>query len=68
VDDVQLVSDEQMLDAIRFLLFHEQVIAEPAAAATTAAILANSRSGRTAVALVTGSNISADVLKSALCR
>ena len=59
VDDVQLVSDEQMLDAIRFLWFHEQVMAEPAGAATTAAILANSRAGGTVVALMTGSNITA---------
>jgi threonine dehydratase len=66
VDDVQLVSDEQMLDAIRFLWVHEHVIAEPAGAATTAAILADSRSGGTVVALVTGSNITADLLRNAL--
>jgi threonine dehydratase len=39
VDEAVLVSDEQMLDAIRHLALEERVIAEPAGAAATAALL-----------------------------
>ena len=38
VDDVQLVSEEAMLDAVRHLLLEEHVVAEPSGAATAAAI------------------------------
>ena len=64
VDDVQLVTDEQILVAIRHLRHHEQVSAEPAGAATTAAWMArpNSSNSGDAVLLVTGGNISEDVL------
>ena len=40
VDDVVLVSEEQMLRAIEILLVEEHVLAEPAGAASTAALLA----------------------------
>jgi len=39
VDDVVLVSDDEMLRAIAFLSAQEQLIAEPAGAAATAALL-----------------------------
>src|SRR6516225_8438228 len=39
VDEVRLVSDEQMLAAIRHLLLEEHLVAEPAGAAACAAIL-----------------------------
>ncbi len=39
VDEVVLVSEEQMLRAIETLLFEEHVLAEPAGAASTAALL-----------------------------
>src|ERR1700682_1965149 len=39
VDDVVLVSEEQMLRAIEVLLLEEHVLAEPAGAASTAALL-----------------------------
>lgn len=61
VDDVLLVSEEQMIEAIRHLYQREGVLAEPAGAATTAAWLRqNSVSGRFAL-LLTGANISASV-------
>lgn len=60
VDEVMLVSEEQMIEAIRRLYKHEKVLAEPAGAAATAAYLAAPTSGRVAL-LVTGANISDDV-------
>jgi threonine dehydratase len=67
VDDVVLVSDEEMLRAIGFLLMEEHVVAEPAGAAATAALLHRKTANReTAVALVTGANIQRDILQRAL--
>jgi threonine dehydratase len=67
VDDVVLVSDEQMLDAIARLLFDEQVLAEPSGAATTAAMLKHkSQGGENLVLVVTGANISREVLQRAI--
>ena len=64
VDDVQLVSDHQMLQAIRHLIFEEHLLAEPAGAAATAALLADTAiPGGKVVALVTGANIDPDLLK-----
>jgi len=66
VDDVVLVSDDEMLRAIAFLS-QEQLIAEPAGAAATAALLQRkSGSGETAVALITGANIQKDILERAM--
>ena len=60
VDEVVLVSEEQMIDAIRHLYKKEKVLAEPAGASATAAYLANPISGRVAL-LVSGSNIADNV-------
>jgi threonine dehydratase len=69
VDDVVLVSDQQMLDAIARLLFDEQVLAEPSGAATTAAMLQHGSPGEENVVLVvTGANISREVLRQAIAR
>jgi threonine dehydratase len=64
VDEVALVSEAQMIDAIRHLYVRENVLAEPAGAATTAAYLANPISGRVAL-LVTGANITDEVRQQA---
>jgi threonine dehydratase len=56
VDDVVLVSEEQMLRAIAHLYKEEGVLAEPAGAAATAAFLAQPAKANT-VLLVTGANI-----------
>jgi threonine dehydratase len=57
VDEVVLVSEEQMLDAIRHLYRNENVLVEPAGAAATAAYRAHPVAGRVAL-LVSGANIS----------
>ena len=69
VDDVVLVSEEQMLDAMCHLALEERVVAEPAGAAATAALLhASFQYGRQTVCLVSGSNASSEVLRAAICR
>ncbi len=68
VDEMRLVSEEEMLRAIYRLLLDEHVVAEPAGAASTAALLALGRvlAGTTAVLLLTGANISPDTLRRAI--
>jgi threonine dehydratase len=58
------VSEEELLQGVRTLLFEEHVVAEPAAAAATAAYLQNrtAYAGRSVVVLVTGSNITHELL------
>ena len=66
VDDVVLVSEEQMLRAIEHLYREEGVLAEPAGAAATAAFLSQSqRDSGKVVLLITGANISDDVRRRA---
>lgn len=65
VDDVVLVSEEQMIAAIHHLYEHEGVVAEPAGAAATAAFLASPRRDGPTVLLVTGGNISQEVRQQA---
>jgi threonine dehydratase len=67
VDDVVLVSEEAMLRAIEILLVEEHVLAEPAGAASTAALLAGGAEfGDNVVLVVSGANISRDVLRRAV--
>jgi threonine dehydratase len=67
VDDIFTVSDEQMLRAIKTLLLEEHILAEPAGAASTAALLsASSVSANDVVLVVSGANISHDVLLRAI--
>ena len=67
VDDVVLVSEDQMLRAIETLLLEEHILAEPAGAASTAALLKSSAGCGDHVALVvSGANISREVLKRAV--
>jgi threonine dehydratase len=68
VDEVCLVSEDEMLQAIRTLLFEEHVVAEAAGAAATAAYLQNpsAYAGRSVVLLVTGANIPHAVLRDAV--
>jgi threonine dehydratase len=67
VDDVVLVSEEQMLRAIEILLVEEHVLAEPAGAASTAALLgAVADFGDNLVLIVSGANISREVLRRAV--
>jgi threonine dehydratase len=67
VEDVVLVSEEQMLRAIDVLLLEEHVLAEPAGAASTAALLKSGTGhGHDVVLAVSGANISREVLRRAL--
>ena len=67
VDDVVLVREEEMLRAIEVLLLEEHVLTEPAGAASTAALLKSSIScGDHAVLVVSGANISREVLRLAI--
>jgi len=67
VDGVVLVSEEQMLRAIDVLLLEEHVLAEPAGAASTAALLqSNTGCGDNVALVVSGVNISREVLRRAI--
>src|SRR5580692_3896679 len=67
VEDIVLVSEEQMLRAIEILLVEEHVLAEPAGAASTAALLNGGADfGENVVLVVSGANISRDVLRRAV--
>jgi threonine dehydratase len=67
VDDIVLVSEEQMLRAIKLLLIEEHVLSEPAGAASTAALLRSGADcGDRPVLVVSGANISREVLGQAM--
>ena len=68
VDEVCLVSEEELLNGVRTLLLEEHVVAEAAGAAATAAYLQNAEAynGRSVVLLVTGANIPHELLYRAL--
>jgi len=68
VDEFVLVSEEEMLRAMRHLMIQEHVIAEPAGAATTAAFLKTegNYANKRAVLIVTGSNVTEELLLRAL--
>ena len=68
VDDVVLVSEDELLEAIGVLLLREHVVAEPAGAAATAAFMKQSPASGSTVLLVTGGNIAPAVLKLAIAR
>jgi threonine dehydratase len=74
VDAMVLVGEDALLDAVAWLLLEEHVVAEPSGAAATAAVLAGAlgeaRDGadRPVVLLVTGANLSPDVLRRAAAR
>src|SRR6202790_14612 len=57
VDDVILISEDEMIGAIRRLHELHGIVAEPAGAAATAAFLKHSAAAGPAVLLVTGGNI-----------
>ncbi|HYL68573.1 MAG TPA: threonine/serine dehydratase [Candidatus Limnocylindria bacterium] len=68
VDNFILVSEEEMLAAVRKLILEEHVIAEPSGAAATAALLKSGEkfAGKNVVLLVTGANIPEEILLRAL--
>jgi threonine dehydratase len=69
VDDVVLVSDEEIASAVRALLARTKLLAEPAGAAAVAAILERKlslRSGERVVAVLSGGNVDLPKLKEML--
>ena len=65
LDDFCLVSDDEMLCAMRHLILKERVLSEPAGAAATAALIHRKafNFGKTPTAIVSGANISPQVLR-----
>ncbi|HEY1421026.1 MAG TPA: threonine/serine dehydratase [Candidatus Dormibacteraeota bacterium] len=69
VDEVVLVEEEEMLDAIRLLFQWEHLLAEPAGAAALAALLRYPREpGERVVVILSGANISDEVMLRALAQ
>jgi threonine dehydratase len=68
IDEVRLVSERELLDAIRLLLLDEHVVAEASGAAATAAFLqdAPAYAGQSIVLLMTGANLPLEVLRRAV--
>jgi threonine dehydratase len=69
VDEIVLVSEEELLQAVDALLMEEHVLAEPAGAAATAALLKFAGAdghGGVQIVVVTGANISRDTLRRAV--
>ena len=69
VDDVVLVTDDEIVTALRLLLERAKVLVEPAGAASLAALLtgkAAARQSGTAVSILSGGNIDRQKLKSLL--
>jgi threonine dehydratase len=68
VDEVRLVSERELLDAIRLLLLDEHVVAEASGAAATAALLqdASAYAGQNVVLLMTGANVPLEILRRAV--
>jgi threonine dehydratase len=63
VDEIELVSEREMLAAIAHLYMHEHLTAEPAGAAATAAWIKRRHREAISVVLVTGGNIAPEVME-----
>jgi threonine dehydratase len=69
VDDIVILTDDEIVEALRLLLHHGKVLAEPGAAAALAALVTNKAAvpvGAETVAVLTGGNIDLPKLKSLL--
>jgi threonine dehydratase len=66
VDRIDVVSEEQLVQAISGLAREEKLIAEGAGAAATAAVLARNASGQRIAVIVSGANIDAEKLRELL--
>jgi len=65
VDDIVVISDDAILDGLRFLVARARIVAEPAGAAAVGALLCGAvkpRPGERVVAIVSGGNIDPDRL------
>jgi threonine dehydratase len=68
VDEVVIVSEEEMVEAIRLLFAWEHLLAEPAGAAALAALLHHHQARRNerVVVIVSGANVANEVMRRAL--
>ncbi len=69
VDHLVTVSDEAILDAMRWLLFRHKLLVEPSGAASVAAVLGDSEhlfSNRRIVAVLSGGNLDPSLVRSLL--
>lgn len=69
VDDVVLVSDDEIIAALRAMLSRTKLLAEPAAAAAVAAVMCRRlplRDGERVVVLLSGGNVDLDALRQLL--
>jgi threonine dehydratase len=69
VEDVVVVSDDEIAAAMPLVLSRTKILAEPAGAASTAALLANKipdARGKRVVAIISGGNVDLDRLKALL--
>lgn len=64
--DVELVTEEEIRDAFRFLYERAKLAAEPAAAAALAAVLTGRVDGETVVVVVSGGNVGAQIASAIL--
>jgi threonine dehydratase len=70
VDQVALVTEEEILDAVRWMLSRHQYLIEPTAAVTLAACLTGKIGKLTepAVVVISGRNVSVSAVKQILCK
>ena len=68
VDDVITVTDSQVIDTMRFFLERMKIIVEPTGAVAPAAVYFNvlGLSGKKICAMISGGNVSPDMLKNIL--
>jgi threonine dehydratase len=68
VDGVALVSEAEIMEAVRWMVAHHQYLIEPTAAVTVAACISGKiHLDRPAVVVISGRNVSADTVKKILC-
>jgi threonine dehydratase len=68
VEDVVLVTEEEIEDAFRFLYERAKLACEPAGAVAVAAVRAGKASGKRVVCVVSGGNVAAETASAILAR
>ena len=68
VEDVVLVSEEEIEDAFRFLYERAKLACEPAGAVAVAALRAGKATGEKVVAVVSGGNVATETTSAILAR
>lgn len=70
IDRVALVSEDEILEGMRWMMAHHQYLIEPTAAVTIAACLTGKIGGldAPAVVVISGRNVSSETVKKVLCR